>query len=146
MLSSVILLVSYFKLNYFKQTSKHKLIRLSSLPWQPKRSSQPRFIPKSKSHDDGSDAHVSGGTARGRIARQGARAVQSQSRSPSISPTHHTVHSPTQPQTYLVRSDSMESINTEENAALLKKEENSHSQSSLLIFFDGNEDGDQTCV
>ena len=48
-------------------------------------SSRPRYIQRSKSHDDPhADIHAPAGTARGRIARQGARMVRS--RSPSSSP------------------------------------------------------------
>ena len=47
--------------------------------------SRPRYIQRSKSHDDPhGDIHAPAGTARGRIARQGARIVRS--RSPSSSP------------------------------------------------------------
>ena len=47
--------------------------------------SKPRYIQRSKSHDDPhADIHAPAGTARGRIARQGARIVRS--RSPSSSP------------------------------------------------------------
>ncbi|XP_052242651.1 protein unc-80 homolog isoform X2 [Dreissena polymorpha] len=50
-----------------------------------KASSRPRYIQRSKSHDDPqADIHAPAGTARGRIARQGARIVKS--RSPSSSP------------------------------------------------------------
>lgn len=48
-------------------------------------SSRPRYIQRSKSHDDPhADIHAPAGTVRGRIARQGARMVRS--RSPSSSP------------------------------------------------------------
>jgi len=43
---------------------------------------------KSRSHDDGSESYAPAGTARARIARQGAR--QTQGRSPSSSPTRTT--------------------------------------------------------
>ncbi|XP_052808844.1 protein unc-80-like isoform X2 [Mya arenaria] len=50
-----------------------------------KKSSKPRYIQRSKSHDDPhGDIHAPAGTARRRIARQGARMVRS--RSPSSSP------------------------------------------------------------
>ncbi|KAL4233067.1 Protein unc-80 [Mactra antiquata] len=50
-----------------------------------KKPSRPRYIQRSKSHDDPhADIHAPAGTARGRIARQGARMVRS--RSPSSSP------------------------------------------------------------
>jgi hypothetical protein len=46
------------------------------------------------------------------------------------------------------KCDSIESLNTEENSALLKEEDKSKSQSSLLIYFDEQElDAMQdTCV
>ena len=55
--------------------------------------------------------------------------------------------SPSQSQAYVSKCDSVESLNSGENAALLKKEEKTRSQSSLLIFFDDKEiDGQDSCV
>ena len=106
-----------------------------------------RFIPRSKSHDDGGQPRSGGaGTVRGRIARQGARLVRS--RSPSSSPVRRYTSpslSPAQSQTYVNKCDSVESLNNEENLALLQEEEKTKSQSSLVIFFDGTEMQD-TCV
>ncbi|XP_036354476.1 protein unc-80 homolog isoform X2 [Octopus sinensis] len=113
---------------------------------QPRR--KQRYIQRSKSHDDPSaDIHAPAGTARGRIARQGARIVRS--RSPSGSPVrHHYEHhhhqstnvSPATSQTYMVtRCDSSDSINTNENSALLKDDEKNQAQAALCIYFDGSE-------
>ena len=137
------------------------------------RSSRPRFMPKAKSHDDGTEVHVSAGTARGRIiARQGMWAQSGQrSRSPSTSPVRchsspgtaagasaamvtatgvpmATGISPTGSQTYMAKCDSIESLNTEENSALLKEDDKSKSQSSLLIYFDEHDmdNMQDTCV
>ncbi|CAE1324419.1 UNC80 [Acanthosepion pharaonis] len=108
-----------------------------------------RYIQRSKSHDDPSaDIHAPAGTARGRIARQGARIVRS--RSPSGSPVRHRHHhhqsanvSPATSQTYMVaRCDSSDSINVNESSALLKDDEKNKSQTSLCIYFDGAE-GDE---
>lgn len=115
-------------------------------------------MPKAKSHDDSTDVHVSSGTARGRIiARQGMWAqAASRSRSPSSSPTRcrpavaGAAAPPTSssPDTYMMKCDSIESLNTEENSALLKEEDKSKSQSSLLIYFDEHEleNMQDTCV
>ena len=51
--------------------------------------------------------------------------------------------SPTQ--AYVAECDSIESLGMEENSALLKEEEKSKSENSLLIFFDGT-DVQDTCV
>ena len=69
--------------------------------------------------------------------------VHSRSRSPSNSPSRSQSPppSPTQPQAYVNRNDSFDSLQgTEENAALLKKEEKTISHQSLLICFD-DQDG-----
>ncbi|KAK3087178.1 hypothetical protein FSP39_002695 [Pinctada imbricata] len=63
-------------------------------------SSRQRYIQRSKSHDDPHSAVIAPGTARGRIARQGARMVRS--RSPSSSPVRaapgqHLPSPPTSP-------------------------------------------------
>lgn len=105
-------------------------------------SSRPaRFMQKSKSHDDASDVYAPVGTARGRIARQGARLVQS--RSPSSSPTRSAQHASGEPvrmQAYVSKCESVESLNDEENSSLLTKEEKkSMSNSSILVFFDGSD-------
>eukprot|EP00918_Siedleckia_nematoides_P035167 GHVU01076413.1.p1 GENE.GHVU01076413.1~~GHVU01076413.1.p1 ORF type:complete len:105 (+),score=12.53 GHVU01076413.1:1-315(+) len=102
---------------------------------------------RSRSQDDGGgDVHVTTGSSRGRIARQGARMIRS--RSPSLSPSRHTspFSSPIQSQTYMTKCDSLESLSNDgEHAALLKESEKSKSHSSLLIFFDGS-DVQDTCV
>ena len=51
----------------------------------------------------------------------------------------------TAPQTYVAQCDSIESLGMEENSALLRDEEKSKSENSLLIFFDGT-DVQDTCV
>ena len=104
---------------------------------------------------------MSAGTARGRIARQGHRLMRS--RSPSTSPSRiqtrvavapapssvtttssspQHVHS----QAYVTKCDSVESLGNEENAALLKPEDKSKSESSLLIYFDKEDEEKDTCV
>lgn len=61
-------------------------------------SSRPRYIQRSKSHDDPhADIHAPAGTARGRIARQGARMVRSRSPSSSPSGTPKPQTGPTSP-------------------------------------------------
>ena len=107
-----------------------------------------RYLPRSKSHDEGgSESPAAAGTVRGRIARQGAR--NARSRSPSTSPSRAQYTSPsaspTQGQTYVTKCDSIESLSNEENSALLKAEDKSKSESSLLIYFDGD-DVQDTCV
>lgn len=120
---------------------------------QPIRASRTRYLPRSKSHDEGSSVSpVSAGTARGRIARQGHRLIRS--RSPSSSPSRAQRISqnsldrcPVQTQAYVTKCDSVESLGTEENAALLKPEDKSKSESSLLIYFDDKEEEEKdTCV
>ena len=108
-------------------------------------------------------AAAMGGTARARIARQGAQrgANAVRSRSPSTSPVRQPKSPPTSPskaiptpirppapaapETYISRTDSVESITSSENSALLKDEEKNHSQNSLCIYFDTN-DVQDTCV
>ena len=102
---------------------------------------KPRYLTRSKSHED-RDSQAAIGTARRRIARQGARMVKS--RSPSQSPSRHTspATSPTTSEAYNVdKCDSVESLSSipGENSALLKEEEKMYSMSSLLICFDENE-------
>ena len=48
-------------------------------------------------------------------------------------------------QAYVAECDSIESLGMEENSALLREEEKSKSENSLLIFFDGT-DVQDTCV
>lgn len=94
---------------------------------------------KSKSHDDASDSYAPAGTARGRIARHGARLLHS-SRSPSSSPTYSP---PTEARTRggescLPRHESTESLNTGEDSSLLTKEEKKNlSNTTILVYFGG---------
>ncbi|XP_064639472.1 protein unc-80 homolog [Lineus longissimus] len=116
---------------------------------------QRHYIPKSKSNEDGPfETHHAAGTARARIARQGGRIIRSRSpstspvrhaRSPATSPTREPELERVQQQTYMSRTDSVESITTSENSALLKQDEKTKSQSSLCIYFDAN-DVQDTCV
>lgn len=96
---------------------------------------------KSKSHDDASDAYAPAGTARGRIARHGARLLHS-SRSPSSSPTHPSPAGAPEREgeAYLTRSESTESLNTGEDSSLLTKEEKKNlSNTTILVYFGGSE-------
>ena len=84
------------------------------------KSHRSRYLPRSKSHDDGGSVDISApGTVRGRIARQVGR-LPNPSRSPSTSPVRE--HVPMTPltgdQTYVV-SDSNDSMDDSENVALL---------------------------
>lgn len=54
-------------------------------------------------------------------------------------------NAPMKSQAYVIDCDSTESLSGE-NAPLLKSEDKSQSQSSLLIYFDENDAGEGTCV
>ena len=103
---------------------------------------------KSKSHDDANDSYAPAGTARGRIARHGARLLQ-QTRSPSSSPTHQVAscsERPTEGEFLLTKSESSESLNAREDSSLLTKDEkSSRSNAGLMLFFDPGDMKD-TCV
>ncbi|XP_071097692.1 protein unc-80 homolog [Haliotis cracherodii] len=99
------------------------------------KTSRPRFVPRSKSHDDPS---LDPRPPTGRIYRQGARIVRS--RSPSLSPASSP--QPTRrppppldaasPQAYVVtRCDSSDSLSANESSALLRDDDKSKSMSSL---------------
>ncbi|XP_021380201.1 protein unc-80 homolog isoform X3 [Mizuhopecten yessoensis] len=99
--------------------------------------SRPRYIQRSKSHDDPHGDFHAPGTARGRIARQGARIVRS--RSPSCSPVRvgqSPTASPTRNQAYISQYDSSDSLNANESSALLKDDDSLSSPQSMCIYFD----------
>ncbi|XP_074657337.1 protein unc-80 homolog [Tubulanus polymorphus] len=111
------------------------------------------------------------GTARARIARHGIHNKGRGSRSPSTSPVRQQANKETvdvvddscragggevtaadgsgvnqnEVQVYMSRYDSVESISTSENSALLKEDEKTKSQNSLCIYFDAT-DVQDTCV
>ncbi|KAK6194683.1 hypothetical protein SNE40_000272 [Patella caerulea] len=129
------------------------------------KTSRPRFVPRSKSHDDpASDA--SGQIHKyGRILRHGALYIRSRSPSPTTSRHHHPLSTPTSSvtlattttttsascfvpasassQVYVSMGDSSDSLSANESSALLREE--TKSPSSLCIFF-GDDEGTSTIV
>ena len=116
-----------------------------------------RYLPRSKSHDDGGCSDISSpGTVRGRIARQAGR-ISNYSRSPSTSPVRE--HVPMTPlevysyptvgeQTYVLKCcESNESIDDNENVALLGQTggiiEGESPEHSPLV---GENEVEDTCV